>query len=61
LERSHGEDWFLASVTPIRLRCFNFRMSSEPVDSMLGKMETWAPTFHVAAAIVAWPLVDGWK
>jgi len=48
-------------VTPIRLRCFNFRMSSEPVDSMLGKMETWAPTFHVAAAIVAWPLVDGWK
>jgi len=40
---SHSEDWFLASVTPSRRPCANFRVSTEPGQLHARKMETQAP------------------
>ena len=60
-EKKEGAAAHAISLEGDREEGANLRMSTQPVDSMLGKMGDVGPTFHVAAAIVAWPLVDGWK
>jgi len=61
LEPSHSEDRFLASVTPIRRRCPNFRMSTNRSTSCWAKWRRRPPRPTSRRRSSPAPLVDGWK